>query len=166
MMESWIETGLKQRIQGFSMAVFMAEIQKKVNQVPEELMEVLLLLTDFQAFKQLMVDHNEVRSIVLCWDHNISARFSGTVFIAVPFRLQGNQEVAKGGFEFFTVSSMKAAPVPLFSQKKDGKSLAPMAKGLSDRSEGTRIAAGTRGQSKVLSISGTKVSMDIGDDSD
>jgi hypothetical protein len=65
MIETLISTGLAARVDGFDMGEFMRQLAERDSSacVPEELLEMLLTLGSFLAFKQLMLEHKEGKAM-------------------------------------------------------------------------------------------------------
>ncbi|XP_047144049.1 ADP-ribosylation factor-like protein 2-binding protein [Hydra vulgaris] len=61
MIEKHIESELVLRLPKFDMSEFMKILPARRNEVSEELFEMLLSLTDFLIFKELILDHKSYR---------------------------------------------------------------------------------------------------------
>lgn len=48
---------LTQRVPNFNMSHFAAMLPTRVHQIDEEIYEILISLSDFQVFKELMLDY-------------------------------------------------------------------------------------------------------------
>ena len=55
MLEQYLLKGLTEMVPEFSMEEFMAALEDRKDEIDEPLMDVLLSLTDFASFKELML---------------------------------------------------------------------------------------------------------------
>lgn len=62
LIESALDQGLARFIPGFSMDAFQALLPDRLDEIPEELMEMLMSLSDFCAFKELMLEHKAAKN--------------------------------------------------------------------------------------------------------
>lgn len=60
--EDYIERELVARVPGFDMKEFIKELEEKKSNLDGEVFEMLFTLTDFLAFKDMMIDYKIMRN--------------------------------------------------------------------------------------------------------
>ncbi|KAK3752815.1 hypothetical protein QZH41_016348 [Actinostola sp. cb2023] len=113
LIEKYIEHELSKRMSSFSMEEFLKSIEKRVDQIGPDIVEMLVSFSDFLAFKQLFLDFKASKE-------GTAVDFSDLMMV-VPLASRSSQDAAAAD-EDMQIDPDSPRDAPKKGQKKNRRS--------------------------------------------